>query len=219
MYVAGGILRIEGAGVTADQMISRGVYCLENGEWKRITEIPYVGRHENYGGGVMPRVEGTFTPVKNGVLFLNSSADGLGNIFLCGNDGVNQPVYYTVNDYLNSFDIKQTAAETRDGVYYASQISDNYQGGWALCLLPVSSGAYESSYVTTALGDANGDGHITIGDVTAIQRHIAELEPLTGIYLLAADVDQNGIIDIQDATTLQKFIAEFELPYPIGEPL
>ena len=219
MVVAGGILRIEGDGVTADQMISRGVYCLENGAWKCITEIPYVGRHENYGGGVMPRVEGAFTPVKNGVLSLNSSADGLGNVFLCGNDGVNQPVFYTVNDYLNSFDIKQTAVETRDGVYYASQISDNYQEGWALYLLPVSSGAYESSYAADILGDVDLDGDITVIDVTLIQRATAEMTELDELQRKLADVNGDGRITISDATCIQRYLAELNAPEGIGKPI
>lgn len=69
------------------------------------------------------------------------------------------------------------------------------------------------------LGDANNDGVITITDVTAIQRHIAELDTLEGISLLAADIDSDGAIEIDDATALQMYIAEFESPYPIGEPI
>ena len=69
------------------------------------------------------------------------------------------------------------------------------------------------------LGDANNDGVITITDVTAIQRHIAELDTLEGISLLAADIDSDGAIEIDDATALQMYIAGFESPYPIGEPI
>ena len=67
------------------------------------------------------------------------------------------------------------------------------------------------------LGETNRDGHVTISDVTAIQRHIADLEYLDGIYLYAADVNRDGVVDITDATELQRFLAEYEVDYPIGE--
>lgn len=71
----------------------------------------------------------------------------------------------------------------------------------------------------TTLGDADGDGIISISDATTVQRHLAELELLDGIYLLAADVNQDGVIDISDATTLQMYLADYPLQYPIGEGL
>ena len=67
------------------------------------------------------------------------------------------------------------------------------------------------------LGDANGDGSVNINDVTAIQRHLAQLEQIEGIYLYAADANQDGTLDISDATSLQMYIAEYNIPYPIGE--
>ena len=67
------------------------------------------------------------------------------------------------------------------------------------------------------LGNANGDEYVSINDVTAIQRHIADLEFLDGIYLYAADVNRDGVVDITDATELQRFLAEFDVDYPIGE--
>ena len=67
------------------------------------------------------------------------------------------------------------------------------------------------------LGDANGDGSVNINDVTTIQRYLAELESLEGIYLHAADANQDGTLDISDATTLQMYLAKYDIPYPIGE--
>ena len=66
------------------------------------------------------------------------------------------------------------------------------------------------------LGDANGDGIVNIRDITAIQRHIAEYQPLTDLNLLAADVDGNGTVDISDATWIQRCLAEMDCPYDIG---
>ena len=67
------------------------------------------------------------------------------------------------------------------------------------------------------LGDTDGDGSVNINDVTTIQRHLAELETLEGIYLHAADANQDGTVDIADATIIQMYLAEYEMEYPIGE--
>ena len=69
------------------------------------------------------------------------------------------------------------------------------------------------------LGDADGDGSVNVSDVTKVQRYLAELETLVGIYLHAADANQDGTVDIADATAVQMYIAEYDLPYPIGEAI
>lgn len=65
-------------------------------------------------------------------------------------------------------------------------------------------------------GDANGDGFVTIYDVTALQRHLANLELLLETNLTAADIDVNGL-DITDATNIQRYLAEYENVYNVGE--
>lgn len=59
------------------------------------------------------------------------------------------------------------------------------------------------------LGDANGDGRVSIRDVTAIQRHLADIEFLSGNAFTAADVDKNGSVTVSDATSIQMYLAEF----------
>ncbi len=59
-------------------------------------------------------------------------------------------------------------------------------------------------------GDANGDSRININDVTAIQRHLAEIEPLTDVQLILADTNGDGVVNINDATHLQNYLAEFD---------
>ena len=59
-------------------------------------------------------------------------------------------------------------------------------------------------------GDANLDGRVDIRDVTAIQRHLAQLEPFSEEQHLPADTNGDGEINIVDATHLQKYLAEFE---------
>ena len=60
------------------------------------------------------------------------------------------------------------------------------------------------------IGDANGDGKVNVCDVTAIQRHVAEVELLTGACLFNADVNGDGEVTIDDATHLLRYLAEFD---------
>ena len=60
------------------------------------------------------------------------------------------------------------------------------------------------------IGDTDLDGHITIRDVTAIQRHIAELDIFTDEQIALADTNGDGEINISDATHLQNYLAEFD---------
>ena len=61
------------------------------------------------------------------------------------------------------------------------------------------------------IGDVNLDGRVDIRDVTAIQRHLAEIELLSGQTLALADTNGDGEIDISDATHLQMYLAEFDV--------
>lgn len=67
------------------------------------------------------------------------------------------------------------------------------------------------------IGDLDGDGTVTIQDVTILQRHLAEFRNADGSPIVdetdakqmkIADFDGNGIISISDATAMQRFIAE-----------
>ena len=70
------------------------------------------------------------------------------------------------------------------------------------------------------LGDTDNNGRINVKDVTAIQRHIAELNLLSGDTLKAADINGDGSVTMADVTALQRFLAEFSgISYAIGQPL
>lgn len=69
------------------------------------------------------------------------------------------------------------------------------------------------------LGDVDGDNRVSIDDATCIQRYLAGIIDLDGIYLYAADTNLDGDVDISDATTLQMFLAEYNIPYPINKSI
>lgn len=113
--------------------------------------------------------------------------------------------------------------ELLDTVEY---IAPNAFGGDENLTLGVYYGSYAHTYAKdnsipyvlldgVKLGDADGDGVVSINDVTAIQQHVADMKYLDGIYLYAADVNRDGVTNIADATELQRFLAEYEVEYPI----
>jgi lipoprotein-anchoring transpeptidase ErfK/SrfK len=67
------------------------------------------------------------------------------------------------------------------------------------------------------IGDVDKDGAIGIGDVTYVQKYIANLISLSEEALVAADSNGDGKIDIVDATLVQNFIAELGAESKIGE--
>ena len=66
------------------------------------------------------------------------------------------------------------------------------------------------------LGDADGDGEVTIVDATKIQRVLANMQGAV-INETAADVDGDGEVTIVDATLIQRYLAIMPVKYPINE--
>ncbi len=62
--------------------------------------------------------------------------------------------------------------------------------------------------IVLIIGDADGDGVVTIVDATLIQQHIAELKTIEDDKQICADTDKDGHISILDATRIQLFLAQ-----------
>ena len=67
------------------------------------------------------------------------------------------------------------------------------------------------------LGDVNLDGQVSVGDVTALQRSLAEISELSGLQTELAKVDGEEL-SVQTATLIQNHLAELETGCPISEP-
>ena len=73
-----------------------------------------------------------------------------------------------------------------------------------------------TNVVTYILGDADGNGVITVLDATLIQRYLAGIPvPNPEVIERNCDLDGNGI-DIADVTWILRSIADIEVPYPVG---
>ena len=63
--------------------------------------------------------------------------------------------------------------------------------------------------ITEIRGDANFDGRVDVRDITAIQRAVAEVEPLSPQAIANADMTHNSAADISDASVIQRYLAEY----------
>ena len=136
----------------------------------------------------------------NGVLWHNDTD----NKDMTENDTFEEDKQYTVTVLLDS------AA----GYSFAESVSGKLNGENAEVIKYSNSsiGVYRTFICRSSamIGDTNLDGRITISDVTAIQRHIAELDIFTDEQIALADTNGDGVINITDATHLQKYLAEFD---------
>ena len=71
--------------------------------------------------------------------------------------------------------------------------------------------------ISYILGDADGDGKLTILDATKIQRLLADLiDDPDGMIALRGDCSENGL-DILDATKIQRWLAGLSVTEAVGE--
>ena len=69
------------------------------------------------------------------------------------------------------------------------------------------------------LGDVDGDGAVTILDVTYIQRYLADIPVPFEFNEAVADVDGEDGVTIVDTTTIQRWLAFMNAPKGIGQPM
>jgi len=86
------------------------------------------------------------------------------------------------------------ATAIKDGVWYYYWGDGEY-------------GVTKTKPVAGGLGDVNGDGNVSMEDVTTMQKGIAKLVNFTDAQTTSADVTKDGNVTMEDVTTTQKFIA------------
>ena len=75
---------------------------------------------------------------------------------------------------------------------------------------------YTESKDALLLGDADGDGQITIADATMMQKYVADYNMPDAFQIKACDVNGDGSVGIGDVTEIRRFLADFGNPYHIG---
>lgn len=65
-------------------------------------------------------------------------------------------------------------------------------------------------------GDVDRDDFVTIEDVTAVQRYLAEMVTWTYDYRYQADYNHDNIVSVKDVTEMQRAVAEFPQPEGYG---
>ena len=121
--------------------------------------------------------------------------------------------YYFGADNLNTateaYDYTTNGAEepVRNFVRNATNLVYNSSNG-----ISNTSLAYTSIGGTQyVLGDVDGDGELTILDVTAVQKDLAKVESLEGVSKSLGDFLLDGDLSIADGTAIQKFLCK--LPF------
>lgn len=86
-----------------------------------------------------------------------------------------------------------------------AETSDHFVSKYANCVNPEH--LKDPDKYHPLPGDVNNDKLVDATDATAIQRHLADLEPFTtDRQKTVADVDEDTVISIMDATRIQRYI-------------
>ena len=99
--------------------------------------------------------------------------------------------------------------------------TDEYKSEWSefggyMFIDKVDSTGSTSEEITFLSGDADGDGTVTVIDVSIIQQYLAKMNP-ENMDIKASDVDGDGNITIVDATIIQQYLAKIPIEYKVGE--
>ena len=140
----------------------------------------------------------------------------------------NNEGYYKYADFTGKF-VEGTlyfptyVLTTSEGYAFGNQVEVTLPSGKTQTINYISNNTitlYDAGVTATSkvtlIGDADGDGDVTILDATMIQRFLADLS-VDSFDEAAADVDGDGDISILDATWIQRYLAEIENPYQIGD--
>ena len=97
----------------------------------------------------------------------------------------------------------------------------NYASDCMLSRAAWLSEQFAPNYVPSPLlGDADMSGAVDVIDVTAVQRHEANIVPLAEEAITRADVDKDGNVTIIDATCIQRYLANLPTAAQgIGKPI
>ena len=71
-----------------------------------------------------------------------------------------------------------------------------------------NAGAEKLKFNIIVFGDTNGDGKISLVDLGRLQKHLLEVNPLSGVQNTASDANHDGKVSILDLARIQKHLLE-----------
>ena len=74
--------------------------------------------------------------------------------------------------------------------------------------ISITSAGDEKTYIVVIYGDTSGNGKIDALDLLKVQKHILDVNEITGAYYKAGDVNKDGKINALDLLIIQKHILE-----------
>ena len=107
--------------------------------------------------------------------------------------------------------VEQITITAQDGTNVPHTLSNENGEAVVTFTMPEQPVTIAVSSKQILFGDVNLDGDIDIRDVTAFQRHLAELKPFSAEQLALADANGDVVIDIFDATHIQMYLAEYDV--------
>ena len=109
-------------------------------------------------------------------------------------------------------------------LYYTVTFTSNFRSflihhyNYHVLALLKAEDPYYTERLRRIIGDADMNGDVSILDVTAIQRQLAQM-PTASYSEELADADGDGEATIIDATLIQRYDVDMETGCPIGEML
>ena len=178
--------------------------------------------NEAYHSSVNPTVPGVYAQL---AVFSNNDCSG---IALLRSFTITPSTYYTVTvssgtgdgTYVEGDVVTITAdapaqyMEFKEWIVNSGGVTfDDTTSDTTTFIMPAGDVTVEATYKEQdyLLGDADQDGDVDIFDMLAIERHIWDIEALTGLGLRAADADQDGDVDIFDMLAIERHIWDIEL--------
>ena len=111
-----------------------------------------------------------------------------------------------VNTFKNNFTVTNGSAKVLN-------VSDAEKTSGVICTgdkiaVYDNNGTHKYSYSLVVFGDTNSDGKVSIVDLARVQKHLLEVNSLSGLNNTAADVNHDGKISILDLARVQKHLLE-----------
>lgn len=131
----------------------------------------------------------------------------------CGYSYKDTPAPATGHSYERVAYTKPTA-DTPGTITYTCSVC---QKTYTETIPPIQQPTEKPTGILYLLGDADGDGSITILDATAVQRWIADYP--TNLDTLAADADQDTVISVLDVTAIQRYLVGMSSTGNIGRKI